>query len=174
MIETSQEFVLVSGELIKRGELFWPEDASFHVLAKSWSIVDPVELANGDDNTVARRLVSSENLNIAFAARQDLIQISFAPQGGGVLDRAAFFVGHVALFSEELPFLVQTPKEQVEKQGRFVAVLRYDVTVDEATITKRASGYLDVLTQTFTPARGLLFEIPTPWRLSERTKGGRQ
>lgn len=154
----STEYVLASGKLIKQGELFWPEEAAFHVLADSWVIVDPLE---SDDDSISQLVTNPLTYDIARKAEQDLVQIGFAPQSGGWLELALIDCGAEALFKEDLWVLIQTPKVQAEKGGEFVAILAYDVNVGEK-LEKQLTDYLNLETATFQAAKGLLLEIDPP------------
>jgi hypothetical protein len=122
VVEPETELVLVTGRRIDAGELFWPEEDALYVLASTWQAVDPLD---DDSDSISCMIVPRGKGHLEHQAMQELVQLTFTPQPGGMLWRAAGSLGALDVFEGALPTVASFLSQQEALGARFSLVAIY-------------------------------------------------
>lgn len=133
VVEPETELVLVAGRRIEAGELFWPEEDALYLLASTWQAVDPLD---DDSDSISRMVISREKRDMEHKAMQELIQLTFTTQPGGMLWRAVGFLGAVDVFEDTLPCLGALLSQQEALGARFSLVLLCNATWNKYNVLR--------------------------------------
>lgn len=133
VVEPDTELVLVTGRRIEPGALFWPEEDALYLLASTWEAVDPLD---DDDDSVSRMVITREKRDMEHKAMQELVQLTFTPQPGGVLWRAVGFLGAVDVFGDVSPSLGALLSLQEALGPRFGLVLLCNATWNKYNVLR--------------------------------------